>query len=92
MNANEIWINHLEAFKTGSIGIDSESPKFDNIQQATDFLVNGGISPALFNVCVEQLSVYNQIGLYSLLNFSSKTAENTVKKQFIRCLNRMNIV
>lgn len=93
MTALEIYKNHLDSFFSGNIKAnDKDEKKFNNVNEFVVYLNGGNISKTLFNVCVQQtLGPMDLIGLYTLLEFSSKTAENKVKKAFINALKQINI-
>lgn len=89
--ANEIYNLHLEAFKAGLIQVNTSSPKFKTANEVRDYLLNGGVIPALFIRTSEVMSVTEQVFMFSILSFSSDRMELKFKRAFIGAIGRLSI-
>jgi hypothetical protein len=92
MNANQIWVSHLDAFQSKKFDIFTESKKIEDKDTLVEILLRGEIVPKLFFSVVENTqSITEQMFFNTILKFSSPRMERKSKVLFIQTLNRFGI-
>lgn len=91
-NYESIYINHLQELRAGNINVapSPEERKFHSIDEVRAAITSGEIIPAIVREAIyRSQTIYGQIGVYSLLEFSSKKWELEFKKVFTKALEQL---